>query len=433
MGDAALAAAARAGAERTRAAVESTYWLPDASMLRVRDRRGRAPTPPVAEPGPERERRQQRLERARERAARRRGHGAARGADVVAHARSRRAPTPQLDRLGSGAMATDWGHRILSDRSALYDPLSYHYGSVWPLFTGWASMAAYRYGRPHVGYQALMANALLTEPGALGYVTELLSGDLNAAFGRSSHHQVWSEAMVVTPLVRGLLGIEPLDGGARLRIAPQLPADWDRVSVQRIVARGWTRRRRDHARRRGADDRDQPGTTQRRPRRWSCRRRCRSMREIDRVIVDGRHGQGRRDPDRRRAVRGGHDRRSRRAARRRIPLSRRQRRLRAERVRPTRARAAKAFASCARARMRGRCGCSSKGAAAAATISSCGHRGSPARSRARRSCARADAIPSSASGSMDRTANTPTRSRGGSPVVSLMLRWTPSIESAGGV
>ena len=121
-------------------------------------------------------------------------------------------------------------------RSALYDPLSYHYGSVWPLFSGWASLAAYRYGRPHVGYQALMASALLTqsETGALGYVTELLSGDLNAAFGRSSHHQVWSEAMVVTPLVRGLLGIEPLDGGARLRLAPQLPADWDRVTVQRI-------------------------------------------------------------------------------------------------------------------------------------------------------------------------------------------------------
>ena len=29
MGDAALASAARAGAERTRAAIESTYWLPD--------------------------------------------------------------------------------------------------------------------------------------------------------------------------------------------------------------------------------------------------------------------------------------------------------------------------------------------------------------------------------------------------------------------
>src|SRR5687768_12839478 len=97
-------------------------------------------------------------------------------------------------------------------------------------------MAAYRYGRPHIGYQALLANALLTESGALGYVTELLSGEFHAPFGRSSHHQVWSEAMVVTPLVRGLLGLEVGNAGQRLRFAPQLPADWDRVSVGRVAA-----------------------------------------------------------------------------------------------------------------------------------------------------------------------------------------------------
>src|SRR6185503_505126 len=135
----------------------------------------------------------------------------------------------EIDRLGSGALATDWGTRLLSNRSELYDPLSYHYGSVWPLFTGWVSMAAYQQGRPHVGYQALMANALLTYGGALGYVTELLSGDFNMAFGRSSHHQVWSEAMVITPTLRGLLGIESSAGGNALSFAPQLPANWDRV------------------------------------------------------------------------------------------------------------------------------------------------------------------------------------------------------------
>ncbi|WP_272481528.1 hypothetical protein [Rhodothermus marinus] len=35
-----------------------------------------------------------------------------------------------------------------------------------------------------------MANALLTYQGALGYVTELLSGAFNRDFGRSSHHQI---------------------------------------------------------------------------------------------------------------------------------------------------------------------------------------------------------------------------------------------------
>nr|MDQ3747350.1 hypothetical protein [Acidobacteriota bacterium] len=141
----------------------------------------------------------------------------------------------EIDHLGGGHLATDWGARIISDESKLYDPLSYHNGSVWPLFTGWASMGAYRYGRPHVGFQALMSNALLQRQNALGYVTELLSGDFNSPFGRSSHHQVWSEAMTVTPTLRGLLGIEAADFGSTVRFAPQLPADWDSVEVRRVA------------------------------------------------------------------------------------------------------------------------------------------------------------------------------------------------------
>ncbi|SHK91421.1 amylo-alpha-1,6-glucosidase [Rhodothermus profundi] len=144
--------------------------------------------------------------------------------------RARRA----LEHIGSAYLATDWGTRILSSASRRYDPLSYHHGSVWPLFTGWASMAAYRYEKPHIGYQALMANVLLTYQGALGYVTELLSGAFNRDFGRSSHHQVWSEAMVVTPLVRGLLGLEVQEGGRVLRVAPQLPAVWDSVQLRHV-------------------------------------------------------------------------------------------------------------------------------------------------------------------------------------------------------
>lgn len=140
-----------------------------------------------------------------------------------------------LDRIGAGSMATDWGARILSRQSRRYDPLSYHYGSVWPLFTGWASMGAYRYGRTHIGQQALYANALLTWQFALGYVTELLSGDYNTPFGRSSHHQVWSEAMVITPAVRGLLGVQVERGAQRLRLQPQLPGDWDHVTVRQLA------------------------------------------------------------------------------------------------------------------------------------------------------------------------------------------------------
>ncbi|MEO1478941.1 MAG: amylo-alpha-1,6-glucosidase, partial [Bacteroidota bacterium] len=143
------------------------------------------------------------------------------------HDRAQRA----LDALGSGHVATDWGARILDAQSERYDPLSYHNGSVWPLFTGWVSMGGYSYARPHVGYQGLMASALLTRQDALGYVTELLSGDFNTAFGRSSHLQVWSEAMVATPAVTGMLGLDATADGSTLRFAPQLPHDWDRLAL----------------------------------------------------------------------------------------------------------------------------------------------------------------------------------------------------------
>ncbi|HEV2860637.1 MAG TPA: GH116 family glycosyl hydrolase [Pyrinomonadaceae bacterium] len=232
--DSALAARARAAAERTRSATEQTYWLAARGFYAFATSAPPA-TPREADPGPNRARRQQRMNEL--------DKSKLVDEDTVLPAvplwwgvlEDARAQG-QIDHLGSGHVATDWGARIISDESQLYDPLSYHHGSVWPLFTGWASMGAYRYGRPHVGHQALMANALLTYTNALGYVTELLSGDFNAPFGRSSHHQVWSEAMVVTPTLRGMLGIEAGAGGGELRFAPQLPAHWDRVEVRNVPA-----------------------------------------------------------------------------------------------------------------------------------------------------------------------------------------------------
>ena len=236
MNDQALASSVRSTAGRVQQAAERVYWLEDRGFYAFATAQPRK-TAATAEPGPHREARQKRLNAlATSRLV---------DEDTVLPAvplwwrtlDERRAQL-EIDRLGSGALATDWGTRLLSNRSELYDPLSYHYGSVWPLFTGWVSMAAYQHGRPHVGYQALMANALLTYSGALGYVTELLSGDFNAAFGRSSHHQIWSEAMVVTPLVRGLFGVSVAKGGTSLEFAPLLPADWDRASLASVPASG---------------------------------------------------------------------------------------------------------------------------------------------------------------------------------------------------
>ncbi len=234
MGDQVQAARARQNAERTRAAMEQTYWLQERGFYAYATKLPAA-EPPKADPGPNRETRQARLNEL--------GPAKMFDEDTVLpavplwwHTMQEDRAQSQIDHLGRAAIATDWGARIIANDSRLYDPLSYHYGSVWPLFTGWQSMGAYRYGRPHVGYQALMATALLTYSSSLGYVTELLSGDFNAPFGRSSHHQVWSEAMVVSPAVHGLLGLETTGGGTIVRFAPQLPAHWANVEARNYAA-----------------------------------------------------------------------------------------------------------------------------------------------------------------------------------------------------
>ena len=56
-----------------------------------------------------------------------------------------------LNRWASQEFSTDWGTRDLSPTVSFYDPISYHQGSVWPLFTGWVSLSEYRNGRPLSG------------------------------------------------------------------------------------------------------------------------------------------------------------------------------------------------------------------------------------------------------------------------------------------
>jgi glycogen debranching enzyme len=129
---------------------------------------------------------------------------------------------------------TDWGMRIISNRSPLYNGSGYHFGSVWPLFTGWASVGEYRYHQTFPAYANLRANALLALDGSLGHVAEVLSGDYYQPLSTNSPHQIWSAAMVVSPILRGMLGIEADAQNHTLTFAPHIPADWESFSVDNL-------------------------------------------------------------------------------------------------------------------------------------------------------------------------------------------------------
>ena len=139
-----------------------------------------------------------------------------------------------IRQLADDAHATDWGMRIISARSPLYNPAGYHFGSVWPLFTGWASVGEYRCHAADAGYANLKRNAWLALDGAGGNTTEVLSGDVYSPLSTASSHQTWSAAMVVSPLLRGLFGLDVNALDRRISLEPHLPADWDRFEIRNV-------------------------------------------------------------------------------------------------------------------------------------------------------------------------------------------------------
>ena len=70
--------------------------------------------------------------------------------------------------------------------------------------------------------------------GSLGHVTEVLSGDYYQPLSTSSPHQIWSAAMVVSPLLRGIFGLSVDANAHLLTFAPHVPADWTSFAIKNV-------------------------------------------------------------------------------------------------------------------------------------------------------------------------------------------------------
>lgn len=138
-----------------------------------------------------------------------------------------------IQQISDADIQTDWGMRIISNRSAFFSGGGYHYGSVWPLFTGWASVAEYRYHQEFPAYENLRANALLALDGSLGHVTEVLSGDYYQPLSTSSPHQIWSAAMVISPILKGMFGLEADATRHALTFAPHV-SGWPWFTIDNV-------------------------------------------------------------------------------------------------------------------------------------------------------------------------------------------------------
>ena len=83
-----------------------------------------------------------------------------------------------------------------------------------------------------------MQNANLTTEQDLGAVTELLSGAFYSPFGRSTSHQMWSSAMVLTPALRGMFGVSVDGVNGIVTVDPHLPAQWPAATLRNLQIGG---------------------------------------------------------------------------------------------------------------------------------------------------------------------------------------------------
>jgi glycogen debranching enzyme len=137
-----------------------------------------------------------------------------------------------LENMSASDLTTDWGVRILTRRSPLYEPLNYNYGAVWPFLTGYFANALYQHGYPLQSYGLLAANAEHLFDNALGSATELFSGAQNIWPQEAVAHQGFSTSGFVLPFVRGLLGLGGDAAAKELVFEPRFPADWPAVTVE---------------------------------------------------------------------------------------------------------------------------------------------------------------------------------------------------------
>jgi len=135
--------------------------------------------------------------------------------------------------IAANGFTSDWGCRIVEEGSPHFNPGGYHTGSVWPLFTGWAALAEFRNNNYLQGFSHLMSNILIYQYWGLGFIEEVLNGEIFQPFG-VCHHQCWSETMALQPVIEGMLGYQPDALKHQISLKPWFPADWNTVKVSGI-------------------------------------------------------------------------------------------------------------------------------------------------------------------------------------------------------
>ncbi len=144
--------------------------------------------------------------------------------------------------LMSDEMFSGWGVRTLGSNMALYNPVSYHNGSVWPHDNALIAAGLMRYGFVEEA-QRITAGLLDAAERFEGRLPELFCGFSRDEYATPVPYptacspQAWAAATPVH-LVRTLMRFDPLIPQDTVWLAPALPPDFGHLHIENVLIAG---------------------------------------------------------------------------------------------------------------------------------------------------------------------------------------------------
>ena len=144
-------------------------------------------------------------------------------------------------RLTSADMASGWGVRTVSSRSAKYNPMSYHNGSIWPhdnsLFVAGMRRYGYHWEAEEITTQLFQASLFFPYSRFpelfCGFTRDRTAQSAPAEYPVSSSPQAWAAGSAIL-LFQSMLGIQVDAPSNRLYLTPKLPPWLNYASVRNL-------------------------------------------------------------------------------------------------------------------------------------------------------------------------------------------------------
>jgi len=138
-----------------------------------------------------------------------------------------------VKKFGTTGFSTDWGTRIISRMNGLYKETGYHEGAIWPLFTGWASLAEYKVGELYNAENHWLANLNEANFFAKGEISEVINGGVYKPTGICDH-QAWSQSFSLHSIYEGLLGLNINAPEKSVKLQPQISFEFNDIKLKNI-------------------------------------------------------------------------------------------------------------------------------------------------------------------------------------------------------